>query len=244
MPHFSIGRVLRSGLPIALASVILGSCNMWYVVDPHFTTATISTAHKDVFVLAYSSRSGSVDVSAPSVNTDSNNRGAFWPAGQSPTRDGETCTRWKAEDHGTEVVANIQEGAALRVRTNRDGSVDAITVTRNVWFDGSWIFNVNMWHVTNTFDPGLTTVLGANLHAVFGKVPRLPWDICAKVEGSKLSFVVWPSRQTRPAYGDVTHGGTVSLPSNEVYAGHFGNYVGHLAPGQSIDYDQMKVTTK
>ncbi len=239
-----VSRLVRVMAPVALASVTLGGCNMWYLVDRHFTAATIATAHKDVFVLSYDARTGTVDVSAPSVNADSNNRGVFWPAGQHAARDGETCARWKDEDHATKVVANIQEGAALRVHTNRDGSLNAITVTRNVWLDGSWIFNVNMWHVDDTYHPGLTTVLGANLHAVFGNSPRLPWDLCAKVVGSRLSFVVWPASQAKPAYGDATHSGTVTLPPNEVYAGYFGVYVGHLASGQSVDYDEMSVTRR
>jgi hypothetical protein len=241
--HRFLTRPVRTCLLVGVVAIVLAGCNMWYRVDPYFTAATISTGQRDVFLLGYNATSGTVDVSAPAENTDSNNRGAFWPEGQTPTRDGETCARWKSENHGTNIAVNIQEGVALRVRNNVDGSLDAITVTRDVWLGAPWVFNVNMWHVVDTYHPGLTSVLGANLRSAFGNVPNLPWSICAKVVGAKLSFIVWARQnQPKPEYGDATHGGTVTLPSNYVYIGHIGWYAGHLAPGQSVDYDHLQVT--
>ena len=242
MPQSLIRRIVRGAAPIVLASVMLGGCNMWYIVDPHFTAVTISTAHRDVFVLAYDARSCSVDVSAPSVNTDSNNRGVFWPTRQHPVRDGETCARWTDEDHATKVAANIQEGAALRVRTNRDGSLDAITVTRNVWLDG--LVDLQREHVARHrhLPPGPHDGVGCKPARRLRGLPETPLEALRQGRRCQVELRRLAAGGARPAYGDATHGGTITLPPNEVFAGHFGVYVGHLAPGQSVDYDEMTVT--
>ena len=246
MFHFLIRRLLRTGLPVALASLRSPAaiCGIWSI-----PTSRRQRSRRRTRTSSFSpdsAQSVSVEVSAPLGNADSNNRGVFWSAGQTPSRDGETCARAgkpRIMAHASPPTSKRERRCA--VRKNADGSLDAITVTRNVWLDGSWIFNVNLWHVTDTYKPGLTTMLGANLHATLGDVPSLPWDMCAKVVGSKLSFIIWLSqRQAKPAYGDVDYGGTVTLPPNEIFVGQFGIYVGHLAPGQSVDYDQMRVTRR
>jgi hypothetical protein len=216
---------------------------MWTQTDTHFTSATISQAGNDVYSLSYSPHAHSVQVSAPAeANTNSNNRGVFWPKNELALRDGESCARWSAEDGGHRVIPNIQEGLALRVRNNDDGSLDAITITRNVWGEVPWIFNVNLWHVGDPHKPGLQNLVGANLQQVFGPEPSLPWRICAKVAAKQLSFVVWlDGRESRPHYGDKTHGLVVTLPPNYVYAGTYGWYAGHLTRGQSVTYDGLTV---
>lgn len=231
---------------VALLAVSLSGCNamsMWTQADAHFSSATISQAGNDVYSLSYSAGAHSVEVQAPAQrNTDANNRGVFWPSSEPALRDGESCARWSAEDRGRRVVPNIQEGLALRIRSNDEGSLDAITITRNMWGDVPWIFNVNLWHVADPHKPGLTNVTGANLQRVFGPEPSLPWRICGRVTGNQLSFVVWlDGRESRPRYGDATHGMVVTLPTRYVYAGTYGWYAGHLARGQSVTYDDLTV---
>jgi hypothetical protein len=199
----------------------------------------ISSVGHDTYAMTYVR--SALQVNAAPTNTDHNNRALFWPAAQHTSRDGEVCAQWKTEDHATQIVPNIQEGLAFRVRNNADGSLDAITLTRNVWFDASWHFNVNLWHVVDTSRPGLTNMLGADLRSQFGNFPNLPWGICGKVMGRTLTFVVWRAgREAKPAYGSKTNGGTVTLPTNYVYRGNFGWYAGHLAKGQSVDFDELK----
>ncbi|MBV8950331.1 MAG: hypothetical protein JOZ99_05605, partial [Actinobacteria bacterium] len=151
---------------VAVALAAAGCTPMWANVDPSFSTAVLTQEPAtDTYNLAYDPGSASVSVSAPQSNTGGNSRGVFWPAGQTPAMDGESCARWAAEDGGTTVVPNIQEGAALRVRKNSDGSVDAVTVTRNVEYGAVWIYNEHIWNTNQS--PAFTQLGGVNLQNVF-----------------------------------------------------------------------------
>lgn len=177
-------------------------------------------------------------MTADPTNTSSNARGLFWPTGQTPMLDAESCARWQPE---TPTTHYAQEGATLRVRTNPDGSTDAITVTKNIWFGAIWVFNEHTWNTAAS--PVLTIIGQFNLQSVFdpsgdpSRPAPLPWDLCAKTIGATLSFVAWLDNTPRPDYGDPKHGGSVTVPAAYVYPGQAGWYIGHLNPGQASVFD-------
>lgn len=232
---------------VALA-VLLSGCQfgIWGAWDPAFDVATLTAAAPgDSYSLTYHKPSDAVTVTAPATNTSEEGRGVFWPAGQTPMLNGESCARWNGENPSYPSdpgALPVQEGAALRVRTNPDGSRDAITVTKNIWLGAIWIFNEHTWD-TNQKPPVFTPIGQVNLQAAFDpsgdatKPSPLPWDLCAKVVGSTLSFVAWLDNGPRPAYGDPTHGGSVQVPAAYIYPGQVGWYIGHLHPGQTAVFD-------
>lgn len=237
----------RVVLQAVILSLALSGCGMWGAVDSSFSVATFTNEPaNDTYSLAYNSGAGAVTITASSSNTGGNNRGVFWPAAQTASQDGESCARWALENNSQTVTQNIQEGAALRVRTNGDGSVDAVTVTRNIYYGAVWIFNQHIWNTNQS--PAFTLLGHVDLRPVFdpsGDVTRpapLPWDLCAKTVGSTLSFTAWLEGTPKPAYGDATHGGSITVPANYVYPGNFGWYAGHMTAGQTVVFDHLTTT--
>jgi hypothetical protein len=235
----------RAIVQAVILSLALAGCGIWGSVDSSFSTATLThEPANDTYALAYNNGSGAATITADGANTGGNNRGVFFPAGQATRQDAETCAHGSLENAGSTVVPNVQRGAALRIRTNGDGSVDAITVTRNIFYGAVWIFNEHIWNTNRS--PSYTQLGGVDLRPVFdpsgdGARPApLPWDICAKTVGSTLSFVAWLDGTPKPAYGDSTHGGSIALPAEYVYPGNYGWYVGHLTAGQSVTFDHLE----
>jgi hypothetical protein len=113
-------------------------------------------------------------------------------------------------------------------------------VTKNVVFYTLFVFNVHVW---DTSTPNVNTLIGQfDLSSVFvnssGFIP-LPWDLCARVIGNTLTFEAWVDGQPTPAWGDTTHGGSVTLPDGWNYPGDAGWYIGHLQPGDSATYTNL-----
>jgi hypothetical protein len=237
----------RAIVQAVILSLALTGCGMWGSVDPSFSTAVLTREPaNDTYSLAYNAGTQAATIIADGANTGGNNRGVFWFSGQPAVQDAESCARWSAENGGSKVVPNIQEGAALRIRTNGDGSVNAVTVTRNMLYGAVWIFNEHIWNTNKS--PSYTLLGHVDLRPVFdpsgdGADPApLPWGVCAKTVGSTLSFVAWLDGTAKPAYGDTTHGGSVTLPPEYVYAGNYGWYIGHLSAGQSATFDHLIAT--
>jgi hypothetical protein len=157
-------------------------------------------------------------------NAGGNLRQAFWPADNPVVPDNESCAIW--EQAGTLV----QQGAVLRLA--QEGSrVRAITVTKNVFYNATWIFNFHLWDTATS--PPFTIIGATNLERTlvrFGVVTPLPWHFCARVIDSKVEFKVWPVAELEPAWGDPAHGGSVVLPPGWVYPGKAGWFIGHLQP--------------
>jgi hypothetical protein len=218
-----------------LAGCQLGTWGSW---DPAFNVATLTTSGSNAYQLSHDPSSDAVTITAPATNTDEGGRGVFWPSGQTAMLDGESCARWQGENPAAPYA---QEGAALRIRTNLDGSVDALTVTKNIWLGAIWIFNEHIWNSNQS--PAFTQIGHVDLRTVFDPSgdpmhpSPLPWDLCAKTVGPNLSFVAWLDGSPRPAYGDTTHGGSVQVPATYVYPGQVGWYIGHLHPGQTSVFD-------
>jgi hypothetical protein len=172
---------------------------------------------------------GTMTVTGAAVD-GSNTRVIVWPAAATPTLDQTVCSTWTDQSS----VVN-QQGVALRIHTAA-GATRAVTVTKNVWFAVSRIFNVHVW---DTSQPAVGAVLGQfDLGETFQmpyQAPKpLPWRLCARVQGSTLDFIAWPLTTTEPAWGDPGRGGSVTLPPGWDTPGVTGWYAGHLSPGEHL----------
>jgi hypothetical protein len=201
-------------------------------VDATLAAFPITPERTDVFGLSASS--GAVTASAPGSNAGGNTRVVFSRRSDATATDEQSCATWSS-DSGR----RNQEGAALRVHA-ANGGIKAITVTKNVWLAASWIFNVHVW---DTSAPPVGTQIGQfDLGSVFNphsQLVPLPWTLCARVVGSVVSFIVWPTNQPQPAWNDPTHGGSVTLPPGYSDAGAACWYIGHLAPGDTAVFTSL-----
>jgi hypothetical protein len=162
-------------------------------------------------------------------------RQLFWPGDNPVVPDSESCAIW-----GAESGPLVQQGAALRIVQNGT-RVRAITVTKNIFYGATWIFNFHLWDTAQS--PPFTIIGATNLEGTLrraGVVTPLPWHFCARVIGTKLEFKVWPvAEPLEPAWGDRTHGGSVTLPPGWQAPGKAGWYVGHLEPNQLAVYNAL-----
>jgi hypothetical protein len=171
---------------------------------------------------------------APSSNTGSNSRWVF----HDPTAP-------IAEDEGacatvTHSGLPVQEGIALRVTNEPSGRTRAITVTKNVWGDASWIYNVHVW---DTADSTPLRQLGAfdmsaalqRRSGVATSVPRL----CARVVGDRVELKVWPATEVEPPWDDPVSTRSLEVDPEWVRAGAAGWYIGHVPPGGWAELTRM-----
>lgn len=191
--------------------------------DPSLTGRVLSYEGNDQYGLALSG--STVVASGATSNTGQNTRITFSPADATPLADEQSCATWSSQTTGHD-----QQGAALRMIAADDGTTKGLTVTKNIWYAGNWIFNVHTW---DTSQSQVFTQIGQfDLGTVFrqGNYPiALPWSICARVVDNTLSFIVWPTDQAQPAWDDPNYGGSVTLPVGWNYPGVPGWYIGHLA---------------
>lgn len=174
---------------------------------------------------------------APTTNTGRNTRVAFRRIADPPARDQQSCATWTSQSDAVN-----QQGAALRV-ISLPGMRRAITITKNIYYGVNWIFNVHLWDTRAS--PGFTQIAAFDLRSVFGangQVRSLPWSLCARVIGDVVSFVAWLGSGARPAWNDVTHGGSVRLPPGWSYVGSAGWYIGHLRPGDTATFTNPTVS--
>ena len=150
--------------------------------------------------------------------------------------DHEACDTWGPTDGPI-----TQQGVALRVVDDRGSVSRAICVMKNIWMGGDWVFNAI------GFDRGSFVLLGTiDLSEVFdpgGLVTPMPWRMCARVRSRTLAWKVWPTARAEPAWGDAEFGTTVTLPSEWVYPGRPGFYVGHLETGADAEFTDESVVT-
>lgn len=66
-----------------------------------------------------------------------------------------------------------------------------------------------------------------------GVVAPLPWRVCVRARGSELDVKAWLPSDTEPSWDDSTHGGSATLPGDQVASGVAGWYSGHIQPGGS-----------
>jgi hypothetical protein len=167
-------------------------------------------------------------------------REVFFPAKAPHATDSESCATWRDAPG-----LFTQQGAAFRI-VRVGTATRAITVTKNVYGPQArkWIFNVHVWDTAKR--PEAFTLLGsvdlASLLAPSGEasLAPLPWHFCARLVGTKLSFVVWLPGQTRPAWSNPLHGGSMTIPPGWDQPGKTGWYIGHLDARQSARFTNIR----
>jgi hypothetical protein len=196
--------------------------------------ASLTRSGSDSYRYAEDGKDG-MTVTAASSNTQANNRELFWKTRARTATDEEQCATWTSQTDPHDIT---QQGIALRIKLSPNGVPSTVTVTKNIWLGGYWIFNFHEWVGAKA------TLLGnVNLDKTFqapntSQAYALPWRMCARTNGTTLEFKAWRYRvEHEPAYGDPDHGGATTLDRAFVYAGQPGEYVGHLVASRSARYD-------
>lgn len=236
-PLTELRRSARVGA-IVVALIAVGACRQAIVTYPSTDprpakTALLTPDGTDRYT--YASSSGHMQVVALDANTSGNLRSAFWPADSPLVADAQSCATWASQSSGS-----IQQGAALRIAT-ANGSTRAITVTKNIVFGATWIFNVHTWDTAATpaFQPAGSISLKSELWPDDVEAP-LPWHVCIRTIGTTLDLKAWRADEAEPAWGEASHGGSVTLPENAVYPGATGWYIGHLGAGTQAEFSDLE----
>lgn len=170
---------------------------------------------------------------APASNVGTNTRTVLVPDA-APTRDHGACV--SARHQGSPV----QQGIVLRLHLTQDRNT-AISVTKNVFADVDWVYNVTAWD--SGMDPPFVKVAGFDMSmstfAAGGPEPGVEPRLCARVRGTTLELKAWPQGMPEPAWGDPIATRSIELPAEATSApGVAGWYLGHLPPGATADFDE------
>ena len=213
--------------------VAAGGLHVYRVVvapaAPGLDTATLTSERADTYDITFPDPERA-SAHANLANVGGNTRVTFSRPSDGTGTDLESCATWTSD-----ASWHNQEGAALRVH-HVTGGVKAITVTKNIVYAANWIFNVHVWDTSRS--PIATQIAKFDLEPVFfpnQQLVPMPWTLCARVVGSTVSFVVWPTSEPRPAWGDPSHGGSVTLPPGYDDPGAAGWYIGHLDAGDRAE---------
>jgi hypothetical protein len=240
----------RSRAALAVLLGLLPACPNQ--VDPSLSTYEISPNGSEKYdVTLDPSGSGTVVVTAEPDNPSGTSRDIFWRNSDPVGTDQQSCATWA----GASGNPFHQEGAVLRLHLLGEGNAQAITVTKNVYGEDFYLFNIHVWDTRNTAAP-FTKIATFDLSAIFGgervsadgdpivRAPLrpFPWRICAKAVGDLVSFVVWPLPGPQPDWDDPRYGGSARVPSEFVVAGQAGWYFGHLQPGSSLLYSDLTIS--
>ena len=224
---------LRRGAPLGMVTLAImvaaGACNLIKPLDPSLEAGFLTNEADDDYGITLAG--SDVVAAAPTTNEGGNTRVAFWPAGWTPSSDQQSCVSWVEDDHFT------QQGLALRARSV-NGRTTAITVTKNIWYHGFWVYNVHVMDGGNAEQP-FTLIASFDVSGAVirnGAPAPGPWRLCARVDDDAVSVKVWAADQPEPAWMDGVHGGGVMLPAGWDAPGAPGWYVGHLRPGVSTTY--------
>lgn len=241
-----IRRARREGglVPAALRSIAM----MSIVIAPQLATLTYPLATSGgvtghgvltsdgTDAYTYSSSTGTMNAAALGTNQSGNLRALFWPTGTLRRVDEQTCATWSRAS-----TWQSQQGVALRLSRNVDGVIEALTVTKNIWFGATWIFNVHAWNTRQ--QPVMTQLASFDLSSVFrlpdGSARALPWRMCARVVGAELQFKVWVASNREPGWGSPGFGGQVELDAALIRPGRAGWYIGHLPSGATADFTEL-----
>jgi hypothetical protein len=217
---------------VSFAALLLGGCDKTWVLtydgaagaraDDALVDIVLTSDRGDAYVFEGSGRD--LRVTAAPTNAAANMRALFWPAAAPSVTDSQSCATWT----GQTEEGSVQQGAALRVRTDDAGKTRAITVTKNIFFGFDSIFNVHVWDTSK--DPPSMGVKQLDMIKPLREKP-FPWHLCARVTGSVLSIRVWAGNEPEPEWGDGVHDASAALPPGWVYEGRAGWYIGHLPPG-------------
>lgn len=184
-----------------------------------------------------------VTASMPPGVTDANIREVFWRADVEPAYDEQICVTWEETSESVEGDP-IQPGLAMRVASvgaDNEG-IRAVTLTENVLYAGTWLFNVHVWDsrqavpmvLLKTFDAsGVVGRIASVDGRATNSMAKPPWHLCGRTTGNRFTFKVWTQDNPEPRWDDPHQVFSVELPAGWDYAGYSGGYIGHLHPGQS-----------
>lgn len=186
---------------------------------------------------SYSNPSPGTVVVTASKASGGNNRDFFWSQSDRIEADPTVCATF-ATGQGID-----QQGLVVRLNKMTDGGIVGITVTRNIWLG---VFNVFNYHVWNTgADPSSPfTQFGSTVISELPVRPAVyPLNMCARVVAgtNRIQFVVWTKGQSRPRWGSTERGGEATIPAGAPSTGRGGWFDGHLTPGTSMTYRNLKV---
>ncbi len=230
------GRKL-SALAVGLLAIV-AACGGIRPLDPSLGARVITQEPpNDTYGLTVSN--DVITATAPGDNTGNNIRVVFWRNADAASTNQESCMTWNAPDQVQ------QPGIALRAH-DFNGGTRVISITKNVWLGGYWIFNVHVMDTTNP-DVPLLWIAGRDLWGLRnGPEPTdlkpYPWRGCGRVVGTTVSLKVWPTAEAEPAWDDPNYGYSVTLPDGWDAPGEPGAYIGHLFPGGSATFSELVVT--
>lgn len=223
-----------AGLAVSLV-LVLTACNQWYLTydgsDSSTATTVLTPEAGDAYVIQ--AASGTVfDAVALDGNIGGNLREAFWPASAPVVTDQQSCATWTSQ---TQLLN--QQGAVLRQRRAANGTVQMLTLSKNIFFGAEWIFNFHTWDTGRQGNPFVQFGSVDLKPVIYGR--PLPWHVCARVVGDQMTVKAWTGTEAEPAWGDRSHGGSVTVPSGWVYPGRAGWYIGHLEPGDAVRFSDL-----
>ena len=149
----------------------------------------------------------------------------------------EVCATWRSQSTWT-----MQQGLAVRVRESRH-RLRAVTVTKNVFANFFWVFNLHTWDTRRSGDPW--RLVGqfdmSDVVAPHGRLLSFPWRVCLRVRGRAVSFKVWlPRREPDPGWADAGHVRQSRLSARYVFAGLPGWYVGHFRARRTTVFSRLQ----
>ncbi len=177
---------------------------------------------------------GTVVVAAPE-ESGGNEREFFWE-GASPDEPDSTVCGTFLTGHGID-----QQGIVLRLN-DANGTMKAITVTRNVLFSDSEAFNFHLWNTSDADRP--FTLFGQTILTFLPYSPAVyPLNMCARTvtATNQVQFVVWTAGQKQPPWGDPIQGGEATIPVGSPSGGREGFFAGHLIAGTSMVLTDLRI---
>lgn len=177
---------------------------------------------------------GAVVVAAPE-SSGVNEREFFWE-GNSPEEPDSTVCETVSTGHGID-----QQGIVLRLNDS-DGTVQAITVTRNVVFSDFQTFNFHVWNTSNSDHP--FTLFGQTILRFLPYAPAVyPLNMCARTvtATNQVQFVVWTAGQSQPPWGDPDQGGEATIPAGSPTSGGEGFFAGHVIAGSNMVLTDLRI---
>lgn len=177
---------------------------------------------------------GTVVVSAPETS-GVNEREFFWEETSPEEPDATVCGTFST-GHGID-----QQGIVLRLN-DANGTIRAITVTRNVIFGDSRAFNFHLWNTSDADQP--FTLFGQTILPFLPYAPAVyPLNMCARTvtTTNQAQFVVWTPGQSQPPWGDPNQGGEATIPVGSPSSGREGFFAGHVIGGTSMVLTNLRI---
>jgi hypothetical protein len=183
---------------------------------------------------------GVIEVVPADGNQGSNLRQVL-PDTNEVSQDQESCATWEGP-----IDEHAQPGVALRIAED-DGRVRAITVSNNVWSAARYHWNVHLADSSaeRPMTPGGRGVV-PDFASDLADLSPLPWRMCARVDGNQLIAKIWSveERDSEPDWDDPDNTFRLQVPSEWVYEGKPGVYLGHLSPDERSTFSDIETVER